>query len=522
MISTKNKNVALLLCIFGGFLGLHQFYVGRVGKGILYLFTVGLFGIGWFVDIFLILFGGFKDSEGAELKSNNKNEDLITEDYIYNEPKKNKKWPWIIAIIMWIIGIGYIYTNTIVSIISFIIGIFACPFTDKELKEYDFYKAHKPLIIIATIIIWIIGVGSIQNTTNNSSNNSSVNENVIATQDFKVDNNENKIKDNQTELVEKKVDTTNKISLSEIPNFNNTPYIEINGNKPFFDDSELTTEAFENYSELDNLGRVGIATACIERGMNDKPRGEIKNVNPTGWQSTKYEGIDGSNLYNRCHIIANQLTGEDANEKNLMTGTRYFNTQGMERFENQVAEYINNTDNHVLYRVTPMFENEDLVAKGALIEAKSVEDNGKAVQFNVFCYNVQPGIEIDYKTGNSKKIEDKPQNTDNISTVVVPAATENSSIDNDPKSKPKTETSSQSSQKPSTSSGTQSTSSYSTPPATPNSEQQTYILNTNTKKFHYPWCSSVNQMKEKNKRVFTGTRDNVISQGYSPCGRCSP
>ena len=151
----------------------------------------------------------------------------------------------------------------------------------------------------------------------------------------------------------------------------------INNNVPFFDDSELTTTAYEKYSDLDKLGRVGIAVACIEKGMDDGPRSNISDIHPTGWQSVQYEGIDGNSLYNRCHLIANQLTGENDNEKNLITGTRYMNTQGMERFESQVADYINTTDNHVLYRVTPMFEGDDLLAKGVLIEAKSVEDKGR-------------------------------------------------------------------------------------------------------------------------------------------------
>ncbi len=203
------------------------------------------------------------------------------------------------------------------------------------------------------------------------------------------------------------VDTSYQISLAEIPEFSNMPYVEINNNIPFFDSSELTNEAYEKYSDLDELGRAGVAIACIKKGMDDTPRSKISNVTPTGWQNTKYNGIDGNNLYNRCHLIANQLTGENDNEKNLITGTRYMNTQGMARFEDKVAKYIDATNNHVLYRVTPMFENDDLLAKGVLIEAQSIEDNGSSILFNVFCYNVQPGIEIDYKNGNNKKIEEK-------------------------------------------------------------------------------------------------------------------
>ena len=265
------------------------------------------------------------------------------------------------------------------------------------------------------------------------------------------------------EVVENKVvDTSNRIKLTDIPAYTNTPYVEINNNVPFFNDNELVTESYEKYSSLDKLGRAGVAIACIEKGMDDKARTSVSGINPTGWQDTKYEEIDGNNLYNRCHLIANQLTGENANNKNLITGTRYMNTQGMERFENQVAEYINNNENkHVLYRVTPMYENENLVANGVLIEAKSVEDKGKSIQFNVFCYNVQPGIEIDYKTGNSKKIEEKTKVEEIVPEVVaVP----------------------------------EETSTYEEPAE---EQSETYILNTNTKKFHHAWCSSVSKMKDK-------------------------
>lgn len=546
-ISEKNRLVALLLCIFGGYLGLHQFYVGKIGKGFLYFFTLGLLGIGWFLDTCKLIFGNFEDSTGAILKFKKSNKEIIKNDNnikvnnnikndnnievnnnINNKDKPKINWPWVIAIVIWIIGLCNISTNTLLAVISFIIGVLICPITDGELKKYDFYKNNKVLVIIAAVIIWIIGAGynPTTTTTNDIVKDEVPSQEIAAVDEVAADNGISELKTNEAselntnEVVEEKVviDTTNRIALSEIQPYSDSPYIEVNGNIPFFDDSELTTESFEKYSDLDSIGRAGIATACIEKGMDDKPRGDISKVNPTGWQTTKYDGIDGGNLYNRCHIIANQLTGEDANEKNLMTGTRYFNTQGMERFENQVAEYIDNTDNHVLYRVTPMFENDDLVAKGVLIEAKSVEDNGKGVQFNVFCYNVQPGIEIDYKTGNSKKNEEeKTQSTVNPAAVAAPVAAA-SVVSQEKKEQ------SSSSSTPKSSTPTSQTTSPSAVPAQPteNVGKQTYILNTNRKKFHYPWCSSVNQMKEKNKREYTGTRDGAISQGYSPCGKCNP
>jgi DNA-entry nuclease len=264
------------------------------------------------------------------------------------------------------------------------------------------------------------------------------------------------------------------------------PYVEINNNIPFFDNSEITTEAYEKYSELDELGRARVAIACIEKGMDDVSR-ERLNVNPSGWKNTKYDGIDGSNLYNRCHLIANQLTGENNNERNLITGTRYMNTQGMARFENQVAEFVNNTNNHVMYRVTPMFEKDGLIARGVLMEAKSVEDKGQGILFNVFCYNVQPGIEIDYKTGNSKK--ENESNDIKATTKSVSLKSSNNemeSIDDNKK------------------------------------VQESYVLNTNTKKFHHTWCSSVNSMKSKNRKDYTGTREEVINKGYVPCKICYP
>ena len=190
------------------------------------------------------------------------------------------------------------------------------------------------------------------------------------------------------------------ISVDDIPEYSGQIYVTINNNMPYFEESEYTTKAFEEYSELDNLGRCGVAYANIcKEILPTEERGDISEVKPTGWVQAKYEG---EYLYNRCHLIGHQLAGEDANELNLITGTRYFNVSGMLPFENQVAEYIEkNIDNHVLYRVTPVFEGDNLLATGVEIEAYSVEDNGLGVCFNVFVYNVQPGISIDYKTGES-------------------------------------------------------------------------------------------------------------------------
>lgn len=190
--------------------------------------------------------------------------------------------------------------------------------------------------------------------------------------------------------------------LDEIPEYSGEPYIELNDNKPEFSEDDLTEEAFETYSELDDLGRCGTAYAniCTET-MPTEDRESIGQVKPTGWHTVKYDKIDGKYLYNRCHLVGYQLAGENANEKNLITGTRYMNVEEMLPFENMVADYVKETQNHVLYRVTPVFEEENLVASGVQMEAMSVEDNGEGILYNVYVYNVQPGIGIDYATGES-------------------------------------------------------------------------------------------------------------------------
>lgn len=202
------------------------------------------------------------------------------------------------------------------------------------------------------------------------------------------------------------IQTSKEVSfkLEDIPEFDGiTPYVVINNNKPEFSKEELTTKCFEQYSELDELGRCGVAYANIGKEiMPIEERESIGQVKPTGWQTIKYDCVDGKYLYNRCHLIGYQLTAENANKKNLITGTRYLNVEGMLPFENRVAEYIEETGNHVLYRVTPIFEGNNLVASGVQMEAMSIEDNGEGILFNVYVYNSQPSIEINYLTGESK------------------------------------------------------------------------------------------------------------------------
>lgn len=194
------------------------------------------------------------------------------------------------------------------------------------------------------------------------------------------------------------------VSLEEIPEYDGDPYVVVEDNVPEFEEEDMTTQSFEEYSELDDLGRCHEAYANVSLDtMPVEERGNISSVIPSGWENQEYDFVDGGYVYNRCHLIGYQLTGENANEKNLITGTRYMNVEGMLPFENEVADYIWETDNHVLLRVTPIYDGDSLVASGVQMEAKSVEDDGEGVEFNVFCYNVQPGVEIDYATGENRE-----------------------------------------------------------------------------------------------------------------------
>lgn len=245
-----------------------------------------------------------------------------------------------------------------------------------------------------------------------------------------------------------------------------------NQNIPSFTEDEITTQSFESYSELDGLGRCSVAFACIGKDlMPTEERGEIGQIKPSGWHTVKYECVDGKYLYNRCHLIAYQLAGENANEKNLITGTRYMNVEGMLPFENEVADYVKETGNHVMYRVTPVFEGENLLASGVEMEAYSVEDSGEGVSYHVFVYNKQPGITIDYATGESEQASETTYKITNDTELDV---------------------------------------------------TEDYILNTNTMRFHFPFCDSVDQIKEKNKEYYSGSREELIEKGYVPCGNCKP
>lgn len=296
--------------------------------------------------------------------------------------------------------------------------------------------------------------------------------------------------------------TASAFNAADVPAYSGKPYTAVNNNEPYFTSDNLTTEAFENYSELDALGRCGVAYAnvCLETMPTEK-RGSISEVKPTGWHSVKYDNVDGKSLYNRCHLIGYQLTAENANQQNLITGTRYLNVDGMLPFENMVADYVKETDNHVLYRVTPIFTGDNLVADGVLMEGYSVEDEGDGICFCVYAYNVQPGITIDYATGDSWLSSEKG-NSDSSSGGN--SAVSQSAADKSGTQQAAVQTESVKETSAPVSTGTE------------------YILNTNTKKFHYPSCSSVKQMKASNKKEYTGSRDDLIAQGYDPCKKCNP
>ena len=317
-------------------------------------------------------------------------------------------------------------------------------------------------------------------------------------------------KDNEDGPQEDLVNNNSYVSIDAIPAYDGKAYVAVNNNEPFFTDSDMTTTAFENYSDLDSLGRCGVAYANICKDiMPTEERGKIGMIKPSGWHTVKYDVIKDRYLYNRCHLIGYQLAGENANPKNLITGTRYLNVEGMLPFENLVADYVNNTGNHVLYRVTPMFSGSNLVANGVLIEAKSVEDNGGGILFNVYCYNVQPGVGINYENGDSwldgttpqkqSAQTDTPQNEGSQSSAGSGAG----------------ESGSSGSTTGSASSGSDSSAAENSAADSSNSETMVHITATG-KKYHRAGCRT---LKKSDTEV---TLDEAKSMGLSPCGICNP
>lgn len=287
------------------------------------------------------------------------------------------------------------------------------------------------------------------------------------------------------------------LSYRDVPAFEGNPYIYVNDGEPVFTDEQRAAETgYERYGELDELGRCTAAFAVV--GPETQPtekRGSIGEVRPSGWQMAKYDFVEGKYLFNRCHLLGYQLTGENANERNLITGTRYLNVQGMLPFENAVADYVDATGNHVLMAVMPVFEGSELVARGVHMMAESVEDGGEGVAFNVFCYNVQPGVVIDYGTGESMLEEEATLLPDVSGAEKAPATASDGGGEASEKGATETDE---------------------------GKGVAVYVLNTNSKKFHRPDCSSVGQMSAKNREDVEDTRENLIANGYDPCKRCNP
>ena len=287
-------------------------------------------------------------------------------------------------------------------------------------------------------------------------------------------------------LKEASITLSEAFDISDIPEYTGNPSVIVNNNIPFFTSEEIASgmKSYINLSDLDELGRCGLAIASVSTDtMPTEERGNIGAVKPTGWHTVKYDGIDGNYLYNRCHLLMYALTGLNAEPKNLITGTRYLNIEGNLPYEEKVVEYIRNTGNHVLYRVTPIFEGNNLLCSGELMEAYSIEDDG-AFQFCVYCYNVQPGVTIDYATGDSSGPEftGSKDNTKSVSGE-IPIANDNDSS---------------------------------------NISVETYIVNTASKKIHKPDCESIDKISEKNKKTYIGSKEELLEQGYTACKTCRP
>ncbi len=269
------------------------------------------------------------------------------------------------------------------------------------------------------------------------------------------------------------------ISIDDIPEYSSKPYVVINGGEPFFTKEEIVTESYENYSPLDELGRCGVAMACLGKDiMPTEERGDIGHVKPSGWNQAQYDSVPGKYLYDRCHLIGFQLAGENDNKQNLITGTGYMNVDGMLPFENMIADYLKETGNHVMYRVTPIYkEKYDKVACGVLMEAYSVEDEGEGIKFNIFCYNVQPGVEIDYYDGSSWETGTTPPPKDDG---------ESNGGEGD---------------------------------GSVGDGDVIYVINTNTKKIHLTTCryNSGDNVKETTKSL-----EELLAEKYEPCGVCKP
>ena len=337
-------------------------------------------------------------------------------------------------------------------------------------------------VLIAVFAIWINHKSNnLEQTVTVSDIEESVSENNTGTESSTV---------YKESIIEDTTEEAKSFNYLDVEDYSGAAVQIINDNIPFFNQNEKEEpKCFEHYSELDDLGRCGEAYACIgTETMPTEERGSIGAVKPSGWHTVKYDFIDGKYLYNRCHLIGYQISGENALETNLITGTRYLNVEGMLPYENMISEYITSTNNHVLYRVTPYYQGNNLIANGVLMEAWSIEDDGNGICFCVYVYNVQPGVIIDYLTGDSEEDTDfiTLEYNDDIDEVFDRTITENAEKSGD------------------------------------ENNDVTYVGNKNSHRFHYPDCEGVEDMKDENKVYFYGDRDEAIQAGYTPCGSCNP
>lgn len=294
--------------------------------------------------------------------------------------------------------------------------------------------------------------------------------------------------------------------LNDVPEWQGYAFCYINDNRPDFKKDEIWTATRESLEPLDSLGRCGAANSCIgPDGMPSGPRGDISSIEPTGWHTERYDFVEGEMLFNRCHLIGHQLSGDDAIPRNLITGTSYMNRDGMLPFENAIAAYVRESGNHVMYRVTPVFRGKELIARGVHMEAVSVEDKGEGVSFNVFCYNVQPGIDIDYATGDNRLSDDTYMLEQYLAGRFAVIPNTRGSAGN-----------------PGGISGAAEGEKNGGGRSAQKQKKTAYVLNTNTGKFHYPDCSSVKDISEHNKLEVEETREDLISRGFEPCGSCRP
>ena len=405
-------------------------------------------------------------------------------------------------------------------------------------------KFNKAITIILSIVLLFVGIIATPTSTEpvNSQNNSATSSQTVTsnkTSSLNKTNSSSKKESVSTDTtsstsinaVSSKNNTTSKtetnskptvvgngkytpVKPNNIPAYSGKAYITVNNNTPNFSSDELKTVGYETYSNLDSLGRTQMAIAVVGKDTmpkSNEERESISNIKPSGWKQAKYDNISGKYLYNRCHLIGWQLSAENANKKNLITGTKHLNVEGMLPFENIVADYIKETGNHVAYRITPIYKGNNLLASGVQMEAYSVEDNGEGICFNVYCYNVQPDITINYADGSSKGPESQ---TNSTTTSSKPQSSSSNTA-----SKEQTPT------VPPVESKKETTSTVVSTPDTSNSNTPnsvSYVLNTSTKKFHIPSCRHVSKIAEENFAETNNTRDFLISDGYDPCGTCKP